>query len=127
MIEQARRPELPSLLTPNRDFGAGPEGSLDIHGSIEALKAGMRRVSNRVVGREQLVEQTALAILSREHQLIFSRAGTAKTLYAESVFGAFDAETFAMQFTKGTTEEAVVGAYDLEQFKAGRIWHITEG
>lgn len=127
MIEQARRPELPSLLIPNRDFGVGSEGSLDIHGSIEALKAAMHRVADRVVGREQLVEQTALAILSREHQLIFSRPGTAKTLYAQSVFGEFDAETFAIQFTKGTTEEAVVGAYDLDEFKAGRIWHRTQG
>lgn len=118
---------IPSLLVPNRDFGVGgKEGSLDIHESVEVLKTSMSRVSGRVVGRERLVEQTLLAILSREHLLIFSRTGTAKTLYAQSVFGEFDAETFTIQLTKGTTEEAVVGAYDLNEFKAGRIWHRTQ-
>lgn len=127
MVEQKQQIGVPSLLAPNKDFDlGGREGSLDIHESIETLKAAMDRVSNRVVGRERLVEQTALAILSREHQLIFSRTGTAKTLYAQSVFGEFDAETFSIQLTKGTAEEAVVGAYDLKEFNAGRIWHRTQ-
>lgn len=127
MPERRQQVDIPSLLTPMSDFGVGGrDGSLDVHESVEALKGAMERVSNRVIGRERLVEQTALAILSREHQLIFSRTGTAKSLYAQSVFGEFDAETFAIQFTKGTTEEAVVGAYDLNEFKAGRIWHRTQ-
>jgi MoxR-like ATPase len=125
--EQGRFWVKPSLLRPSKDFGVGgKEGSMDIHESVEALKAGMSRVSDRIIGRERLIEQTLLAILTREHQLIFSRTGTAKTLYAQSVFQEFAAETFAIQFTKGTTEEAVVGAYDLNEFKAGRIWHRTQ-
>jgi len=127
MVETRQRVEAPSLLTPVKDFGVGGrDGSMDFHESVESLKGAMGRVSDRVVGRERLVEQTALAILSREHQLIFSRTGTAKTLYAQSVFGEFDAQTFKIQLTKGTTEEAVVGAYDLNEFKAGRIWHRTQ-
>jgi len=127
LAEQGQYAEIPSLLVPNKDYRPnGREGSLDIQESIEALKAGMTRVSNRVVGRERLVEQTLLAVLAREHQLIFSRTGTAKTLYAQSVFGEFNAETFSIQLTRGTTEEAVVGAYDLDEFKAGRIWHRTQ-
>lgn len=127
MLTERRGPESPSLLVPIPDFGVGGrDGSLSVHESVEALKAAMSRVADRVVGRERLVEQTLLAILTREHQLIFSRTGTAKTLYANSVFAGFKAETFAIQLTKGTTEEAVVGAYDLNEFKAGRIWHRTE-
>lgn len=97
MVERGQQVEIPSVLTPVRDFGVGGrDGSLDVHESVEALKVAMGGVTNRVVGRERLVEQTTLAILSREHQLIFSRTGTAKTLYAQSVFGEFDAETFSI-------------------------------
>lgn len=116
------------LLTPlgggSRDGKVG--NSLDVFESVDVLKGAMRNVSRRVIGRERLVSQTLLAILSREHQLIFSRTGTAKTLYARTVFGQFDAQTFFIQFTQGTTEEALVGAYDLNKFKEGTIWHKTE-
>ncbi len=100
--------------------------SLDVFEQVDALKGAMRNVSRRVIGRERLVSQTLLAILSREHQLIFSRTGTAKSLYGKTVFGQFDAQTFFIQFTQGTTEEAIVGAYDLNKFKEGTIWHKTE-
>lgn len=127
IVELGRNHQIPSLLKPNRDFRVGSkEGSMDIHESVESLKAAMNRVSDRVVGRERLVEQTLLAILAREHQLIFSRTGTAKTLYAQSVFQEFTAETFSIQLTRGTTEDAVVGALDLNELRAGRIWHRTQ-
>lgn len=116
------------LLTPlgggSRDGKVGD--SLDVFESVDVLKGAMRNVSRRVIGRERLVSQTLLAILSREHQLIFSRTGTAKSLYARTVFGQFDAQNFFIQFTQGTTEEALVGAYDLNKFKEGTIWHKTE-
>lgn len=93
---------------------------------VEAMKWTMRNVARRVVGRETLASQTLLALLTREHQLIFSKTGTAKSLYAETVFGQFAAETFSIQFTTGAAEEAVVGAYDLAKFREGVIWHNTE-
>lgn len=103
------------------------KGSLDIFEAVDTLKGAMHNVSRRIIGREGLVSQTLLAILCREHQLIYSRTGTAKSLYARTVFGQFDAQTFAIQFTQGTTEEALVGGYDLAKFKEGTIWHNTVG
>lgn len=125
--QQAGQAEL-ALLTPLN--GASRNGhkvdSMDTFEAVDALKGAMMNVSRRIIGRERLVSQTLLAILSREHQLIFSRTGTAKSLYGKSVFGQFEAQTFSIQFTQGTTEEALVGAYDLKKFKTGTIWHKTD-
>lgn len=94
----------------------------------EQLIAAFGRVNEAVIGREPLLNQTIIALLNREHQLIFSRAGLAKSLYAMSVFGQFEgASSFEIQLTKGTTEEALVGAIDIEQLKRGNVIHNTQG
>lgn len=119
--------KLPNLLEAHDiSLPQNPEASFDVNQSVELVKRAMRQVNDRIVGRERLVEQTLLALISREHQLIYSRTGTAKTLYGQSVLSQFDGEPFFIQFTRGTTEEAVVGAYDLKEFKKGRIWHRTQ-
>jgi MoxR-like ATPase len=95
---------------------------------IPDLKEAMRQVSLDVIGREEIITQALLALLTREHQMMISRAGTAKSLLASSIFSQFsDAYTFSIQMTKGTTEESLVGAYDLEKFKTGTIWHNVSG
>ncbi len=95
---------------------------------IDAVRDGFRRVSRDLIGREDTLNQTFLALLTREHQLIYSKAGTAKTLLASSVFNQFDnARVFSIQFTKGTPEEAVVGGVDLTELKNGRVKHNTRG
>ncbi|MDO8622113.1 MAG: AAA family ATPase [bacterium] len=95
---------------------------------VGELKGAMRRVSRQVIGRETLLVQTLYALLTREHQLIYSRAGTAKSLYATSIFGQFGgARTFTVQMTKGTTEEGLVGAVNIDELKKGNIVHNVEG
>ncbi len=127
MVEASRDYKPIDLLaTLGEPFKGELNDSPDAFQMVEAAKWTMRNVARRVVGRERLASQTLLALLTREHQLIFSRTGTAKSLYAETVFSQFTAETFSIQFTTGTTEEAVVGAYDLNKFREGTIWHNTE-
>jgi len=95
---------------------------------VENMLKAFRRVSRQVVGREDLLHQTLYALLTREHQLIYSRAGMAKSLYACAVFGQFrEAYTFSMQLTKGTPEEGLVGAIDIDELKKGNIIHNTDG
>ncbi|MCB0320882.1 MAG: AAA family ATPase, partial [Bdellovibrionales bacterium] len=58
----------------------------------------------------------------------FSRAGVAKSLIARSVFGIFDnANTFAIQLTKGTPEEALTGPLNFRLLKEGQFVHLTDG
>lgn len=124
---ERRDSTIPNLLAPIGDPPKAGKTSLDPFEAVEVVKAAMYNVSDRVVGRQQLVEQTLLALLSREHQLIQARTGTAKTLYAGTVFGQFMAETFFLQFTRTTPEEAIFGAIDLKRFKQGVLWHDTKG
>lgn len=93
---------------------------------VNELKRAMREVRHDFVGFDEIVIQTMYALLTREHQLLYSRAGTAKSLYAKSVFKHFnDSKIFKIQLTKGTTEEALVGGIDIEELKQGTIVHNT--
>ena len=85
-------------------------------------------LSQQIIGRSHILLQTLLTLLCREHQLILSRAGMAKTLYSDTIFGQFiDATTYKIQFTKGTPEEALVGPLDIRRLKNGEYVHNTNG
>ena len=73
------------------------------------FKAALLDVADSVPGRMQLLQQTALALLSRRHQLLISRAGTGKSLYGDTVFSHFEGVTFKAQFTQGTRVETILG------------------
>ena len=91
------------------------------------IEEALGRVSDQVVGRERLVTQTLFALMCKEHQLVFSRAGIAKSLYANAVFSQFgDANMFRMQLTKYTPEEALVGGLSIEELKQGNYTHMTQ-
>jgi len=100
-------------------------GEVDIPEAVEVFKAALLDVAESVPGRTQLLQQTALALLSRRHQLLISRAGTGKSLYGDSVFGHFEGVTFKAQFTQGTRVETVLGGLDLKLFHEGKLWHDT--
>jgi MoxR-like ATPase len=99
--------------------------SLDVPRAIEALKGALLHVSEALPGRTQLLQQTALALLTRRHQLLISRAGTGKSLYGDSVFSQFEGDVFKAQFSQGTRLETILGGLDLKQFHEGRLWHNT--
>ncbi|MCK9519889.1 MAG: AAA family ATPase [Dehalococcoidia bacterium] len=100
-------------------------GSADVPRSVEYFKAALLSVADSVPGRMQLLQQTALALLTRRHQLLISRAGTGKSLYGESVFGHFQGDVFKAQFSQGTRLETILGGLDLKLFQEGKLWHNT--
>ena len=100
-------------------------GDLDVPQAVEVFKASLLDVADLVPGRMHLLQQTALALLSRRHQLLISRAGTGKSLYGDAVFGHFEGVTFKAQFTQGTRVETVLGGLDLKLFHEGKLWHDT--
>lgn len=105
----------------------GWEEKFDQNEAIEMLLEAFSHVNQQVVGREALLEQTLYALMTREHQLIFSKPGVAKSLFAMSVFSLFkDAKSFSIQLTKGTPEEALVGSLDINDLKAGKYRHNTD-
>lgn len=88
----------------------------------------IRYIAKHVIGREQTVRQTFLALLTGEHQLLISRTGMAKSLLARQIFACFeDAQVFEKQLTKDTMPENLFGAYDIEAMKKGKMIHNVEG
>lgn len=101
-------------------------GALEVPHAIEVFKALLLEVAEVIPGRTQLLQQTALALLTRRHQLLVSRAGTAKSFYGESVFSRFEGACFKAQFSQGTRLETVLGGLDLKLFHEGKLWHNTD-
>ena len=97
----------------------------DVPHAVEMFKGALLDVAESVPGRTQLLQQTALALLSRRHQLLISRAGTGKSLYGETVFSHFEGSIFKAQFSQGTRLETVLGGLDLKLFHEGKLWHNT--
>lgn len=118
--------DFPNLLTPVDGRPTPYRGrSADVSQAVEFFKAALLEVGDSVPGRTQLLQQTALALLTRRHQLLISRAGTGKSLYGESVFAHFQGDVFKAQFSQGTRLETILGGLDLELFHQGKLWHNT--
>lgn len=117
----------PELLEPAD--GRLPEytgGELSVQMFIEVFKSAMHAVSMAMPGRTTLLSQSALALLTRHHQLLVSRAGTGKSFYGDNLFGQFTATVFKAQFSQGTRLETVLGGLDLNLFHEGKLWHNTQ-
>ena len=85
-------------------------------------------LSGQIIGREEVLAQTLLALLCREHQLLMSSPGTAKTLLSETICSRMGGvERFSIQMTRSTSEEELIGPLDLEEFKRSRYRHQTAG
>ena len=95
---------------------------------IDDLKNAIEFVQERVVNREEVVEQVFLAMLIGEHVLLESRTGVGKTLLAEQIFRMFEgARTFKVQASKEQQPDTYFGGLMLEELKQGRLIHNTEG
>jgi MoxR-like ATPase len=92
-----------------------------------------RELNGVFLEREEVLTQTALALLSREHVLLTGPPGTAKSQLARAVLGRIlDATTgqpslFARQFTENTVLTDLVGAIDFKTLmETGRSEHFTD-
>jgi MoxR-like ATPase len=87
-----------------------------------------RVLRKHLVNRGEVIRQGMRALMTGEHQFIFSSAGVAKSLYAKQLFSCFkNSDVFSIQFCPDTTADDLFGAYDIEKFKKGEIHHNIEG
>lgn len=101
-------------------------------GSIEEiakeLKEAAHFIGQRVINREEVIEQAFCALLTAEHMLLQSRTGVGKSLLAEQVFSMFeDVRIFRVQASKEQQPDTFFGGLDLDQLKSGRLIHNTDG
>jgi len=96
--------------------------------SVQKINNLMEFVGYQIVGREEIIRQSFYALLTGEHQLLFSRTGMAKSLVVRQIFSCFDqAVVFEKQLTKDTMPDNMFGGYDIVQLKRGKLVHNVEG
>ena len=82
----------------------------------------------QIAGREDIIRQSFYALLTGEHQVLFSRTGMAKSLLVRQTFACFDqAVIYEKQLTKDTMPDNLFGGYDIVQLKRGKVIHNVEG
>jgi|SaaInlStandDraft_1057018.scaffolds.fasta_scaffold07717_2 MoxR-like ATPase len=112
------------LLEENRQFYQ----SVDADSVVHRLNNIVAEIGKMLVNRTTITRQGLRALMTSEHQFIFSGAGVAKSLYANQIFSFFKAaRTFSIQFCPDTTPDDLFGAYDIEKFKKGEVVHNIEG
>ncbi|HDP81162.1 MAG TPA: hypothetical protein ENN21_10020 [Spirochaetes bacterium] len=100
----------------------------DIPTTVEYLEWHMDRISKNVIGRDEIIRQAMYAILTREHMLILSRTGMAKSYLANYIFNTFESvRVFASQASKEQTPDNYFGPYNIDEFKKGKIRHNIHG
>ncbi len=103
-------------------------GEYDIPTIVEYLNWHMNRISENVIGRDDIIRQAMFAILTGEHMLLLSRTGMAKSYLANYIFNTFEgARVFSQQASKDQTPDNYFGPYNIEEFKKGRIRHNIKG
>lgn len=94
---------------------------------IDRFRGAIEFVNRRIINRTEVIDQIFSAMLMREHALIQSRTGAAKSLLAQQIFRMFDgASIFQVQASKEQQPDTYFGGLDIEELKKGRIMHNTE-
>lgn len=94
---------------------------------IDIFRGAIGYVNRRIINRKEVIDQIFSAMLMREHALIQSRTGAAKSLLAQQIFRMFDgASVFQVQASKEQQPDTYFGGLDIEQLKLGRIMHNTK-
>ncbi|MCB2204099.1 MoxR family ATPase [bacterium] len=94
--------------------------------ALEMILEAIELVNRRIINRREVIDQIFSAMLMREHALIQSRTGAAKSLLAQQIFSMFDgANVFMVQASKEQQPDTYFGGLDIEELKKGRIMHNT--
>jgi len=125
------KPSLKSKKEKIKSNPASVKGSpidYDVATIIKSLNWNMDKIKDRVVNREDIINQAIFSILTGEHMLILSRTGMAKSYLANYIFSIFSgARVFASQASKDQTPDNYFGPYNIEEFKRGQIKHNIKG
>jgi MoxR-like ATPase len=100
----------------------------DLDRMVTEVRDAMAFVDRRAINRSEVVKKIFCALLTREHVLLAARTGVGKSLIANQVFAMFEGgRVFQVQASKEQQPDTYFGALILDELKAGRIIHNTEG
>jgi len=87
---------------------------------ISKVKRNLHWVSETVLGREDIIEQFAYALLTRNHQLLLGRTGVAKSMFASQIFNVFQRtgmRTFFIKASIEDTKDNYFGPIDIPRYR----------
>jgi MoxR-like ATPase len=99
--------------------------SLDI---AQRLRSGVvDTLKQRFVGRDEVIELIALAVVAGEHLFLYGPPGTAKSALIRHFAQAVDAAYFEYMLTRFSEPNEIFGPVDIARLREGVVATITEG
>jgi MoxR-like ATPase len=89
-------------------------------GVVDTLK-------QRFVGRDEVIELIALAVVAGEHLFLYGPPGTAKSALIRHFAQAVDAAYFEYMLTRFSEPNEIFGPVDIARLREGVVATITEG
>lgn len=101
---------------------------IDLFSVIDRLNQIEMEIRKSVINRRDIARQSIRALMTSEHQFIFSAPGVAKSLFTNQLFSYFKGSgVFSIQLCPDTSPDDLFGGYDIERFKKGEVFHNIEG
>jgi MoxR-like ATPase len=99
-----------------------PDGPADRlrHHATDQLKA-------RFVGRDEVADLIALAVVAGEHLFLYGPPGTAKSLLVREFAAAVRCRYFEYLLTRFSEPNELFGPVDLAKLRAGTVATVTTG
>jgi MoxR-like ATPase len=98
-----------------------PDGSAPLRGHVtDPLKA-------RFVGRDEVIDLIALAVVAGEHLFLFGPPGTAKSLLVREFAASVRCRYFEYLLTRFSEPNEIFGPVDLVKLRAGTVATVTTG
>ncbi len=85
------------------------------------------RLKQRFVGRDEVIELIALAVVAGEHLFLYGPPGTAKSALIRHFAQAVDAAYFEYMLTRFSEPNEIFGPVDIARLREGVVATITEG
>lgn len=84
-------------------------------------------LKQRFVGRDEVIELIALAVVAGEHLFLYGPPGTAKSALIRNFASAVDAPYFEYMLTRFSEPNEIFGPVDIARLREGVVATITEG
>ena len=85
------------------------------------------RLKDRFVGRDEVIDLVALAVVAGEHLFLFGPPGTAKSLLVREFAGAVRCRYFEYLLTRFSEPNELFGPVDLARLREGVVATVTTG
>src|SRR5215467_2924543 len=96
--------------------------------TVHALRRDVIEVlKQRFVGRDEVIDLIALAVVAGEHLFLFGPPGTAKSALIRQFASAVRGRYFEYMLTRFSEPNEIFGPIDIAQLREGRVVTVTAG